>query len=126
MSTLSNTAPTSSASTSCNRLTPIPAAPIIQNAFAPYNFDGHGATEFYGVYRGTLSGNALTHSKMFTFSPIFIKDISIEYGADGEFQNVAISPNKRLIVGGIQFAFDVPGFLTRSAFMRRTNGTTTA
>ena len=89
-----------------------PTAPVLQNAFAPYNFNGHASTEFYGIYRGTLSGNALTHSKTFAFSPLFIKDVSIEYGANGEFQNTEFAPNQRLLVGGINIAFDVPGFLT--------------
>jgi nucleoside-specific outer membrane channel protein Tsx len=87
-----------------------PTAPIIQNAVAPYNFSGQGSLELYALYRGSLSGNAVTHSKMFSFG--FLKDISLSYGGDGESQNTEFAPNKRDIVGGIQFAFDVPGFLT--------------
>jgi len=87
-----------------------PTAPIIQNTVAPYNFNGQGSLELYALYRGSLSGNAVTHSKMFSFG--FLKDISLSYGGDGESQNTEFAPNKRDIVGGVQFSFDVPGFLT--------------
>jgi len=89
-----------------------PMAPALQAATAPYtNYGAGGASmELYALYRGTLSGNALSHSKMFSFG--FLKDISLSFGGDGESQNTAFAPHKRDLVGGIQFSFDVPGYLT--------------
>jgi hypothetical protein len=76
---------------------PIPAAGI-----------GDGAFEVYGLFRSTLSFNALTGSRSFTFGPV--KDISLYYGADVNTKNTAFAPQKRLVVGGLQVAFDVPGY----------------
>lgn len=75
---------------------------------------GQGALEVYGIYRGTLSGNALTKSKSFSFG--FIKDVSLAYGGDFNTKNTSFASEKRLIVGGAQVAFDVPGYFTMSAF----------
>lgn len=74
---------------------------------------GEGALEVYGIYRGTLSGNALTKSKSFSFG--IIKDVSLAYGGDFNTKNTSFASEKRLIVGGAQIAFDVPGFFTVSA-----------
>ena len=68
---------------------------------------GPGAQEFYGLYRGTLSGNALTRSKMFSFG--IIKDVSLAYGFDANTKNVQFDPQKREVTGGFQLAFDTPG-----------------
>lgn len=72
-----------------------------------------GSRELYFIYRGTLSGNAVTGSKNFSFG--FIKDVSFEYGTDVETQNTAFAPQKTALVLGPQFSFDVPGLLTFSA-----------
>ena len=95
-----------------------PATPAAQArgpaypGFAGYTFTGQGSLELYTLYRGSLSGNALTHSKQFAVPAVFIKDVSLYFGADGETQNVRISPEKKVIVAGLQIAFDVPGYLT--------------
>jgi hypothetical protein len=69
-----------------------------------------GALEFYGVYRGTFSFNAITHSKAFTFGPI--KDIGFSFGGDWEVENNGFVPEKKAVVAGLQFQFAVPqGFL---------------
>ena len=79
--------------------------------FAQYDY---GATEAYGLYRGTLSLNALTGTKAFAV-PGIIKDISLSYGFDANAKNTAFGPRKRDVVGGLNFAFDVPaGFLNLS------------
>lgn len=76
--------------------------------FAQYDF---GATEAYGLYRGTLSLNALTNTKAFAVSGI-IKDVSLSYGFDANSKNTAFGPKKRDVVGGLTFSADVPtGFL---------------
>ena len=74
---------------------------------------GEGALEVYGIYRGTLSGNALTKSKSFSFG--FVKDVSLAFGGDFNTKNTSFASEKRLAVGGVQVAFDVPGYFTVSA-----------
>ncbi|WP_043702224.1 hypothetical protein [Methylobacterium sp. 4-46] len=72
---------------------------------------GIGATEAYGLYRGTLSGNALSSSKAFAI-PGVVKDVSISFGADMNSKNTSFGSEKRLMVAGVSFAFDVPaGFM---------------
>jgi hypothetical protein len=68
-----------------------------------------GAMEFYGVYRGTFSFNALSHSKAFTFGPV--KDLSFSFGGDWNTENNAFAPEKKDVVAGLKVNFDVPGFL---------------
>ena len=77
-------------------------------------FADYGNTEAYGLYRGTLSLNALTNSKAFTL-PGIVKDISLAFGFDANSQNDAFGSKKRDVVGGLNFSFDVPaGFLNLS------------
>ncbi|KQP34961.1 hypothetical protein ASF25_15210 [Methylobacterium sp. Leaf100] len=80
--------------------------------FAQYD---NGATEAYGLYRGTLSLNALTGTKAFTV-PGLVKDVSLAFGFDANTKNTAFGPKKRDVVGGLTFSVDVPaGFLNISA-----------
>ena len=79
--------------------------------FAQYDY---GNTEAYGLYRGTLSLNALTGTKAFVV-PGLVKDVSLAFGFDANAQNDAFGSRKRDVVGGLNFAFDVPaGFLNAS------------
>ncbi|GJD80580.1 hypothetical protein [Methylobacterium gregans] len=72
---------------------------------------GYGATEAYGLYRGTLSGNKMTGTKAFAISGL-IKDVSLSFGFDANAKNTPFGPRKRLVVGGLVFSIDVPvGFL---------------
>src|ERR1700681_4875971 len=64
---------------------------------------GDGALEFYGLFRSTLSFNALSNTKAFTFGPV--KDVSFYFGADGNTKNTAFAPQKRDFVAGLQVAF---------------------
>jgi hypothetical protein len=66
-----------------------------------------GAMEFYAVYRHTLSGNAVSGTKAFSVGPI--ADVGLEFGFDVNSKNTAFAPNKRLLVIGPQFQFDLPG-----------------
>ena len=68
-----------------------------------------GALEVYALYRGTVSGNYLAGAKTFSAGPL--KDVSLAAGFDVNTKNTQFGPQKRLLVGGVQFAFDVPGFL---------------
>lgn len=84
----------------------------VPGGFAEYR---RGADEVYGLYRGTLSLNALTGTKAFTV-PGIIKDVSLGAGFDANTKDTAFGPKKRSIVGGLTFAIDVPvGFLNVSA-----------
>jgi hypothetical protein len=83
------------------------------NSRDPAAGGGQGAFEVYGLYRGTLSGNALTGSKNFSFG--FVKDVSLSYGFDANTKNTSFAPEKKDLVAGVQIAFDVPGYLTVSA-----------
>jgi nucleoside-specific outer membrane channel protein Tsx len=81
------------------------------NGFGVPTFDNSGAFEVYGLYRGTLSLNALTGTKMFAI-PGFVKDVSLALGFDANTKDTAFGPRKKDIVGGLNFAFDVPaGFV---------------
>jgi hypothetical protein len=84
----------------------------VPGGFAQYD---HGATEAYGLYRGTLSLNALTGTKAFAV-PGIVKDVSLSFGFDANAKNTAFGPKKRDVVGGLTFSVDVPaGFLNISA-----------
>ena len=76
----------------------------------PGNQNGNylGATEFYAVYRGNLSGNAMAGNNNFAFGPV--KDITLEIGGDINHKNTTFNPQKKLIVIGPNVQFDVPGF----------------
>jgi opacity protein-like surface antigen len=69
---------------------------------------GQGALEVYGLYRGTLSWNALSGTKAFSFGPV--KDLGFYYGFDANTKNTAFAPQKDLVVAGLQVSFDVPGY----------------
>lgn len=83
---------------------------LFSNANEPaYNSPG-GSTEFYAVYRGQLSPD-----KIFGLNTKFgpIQAINIEFGGDAESENTTFAPDKKLLVGGPNFHFDLnPGFLT--------------
>ena len=76
----------------------------------PGNQNGNyfGATEFYAVYRGNLSGNAIMGNNNFAFGPV--KDVALEIGGDLNHKNTTFNPQKKLIVAGPNVRFDVPGF----------------
>lgn len=65
-----------------------------------------GASEFYGIVRSTFGFNQIFNTKAFTVGPLH--NVSLEIGADGEVENNALSPAKRVGVVGLQFAFDLP------------------
>jgi len=67
---------------------------------------GDGAFEVYGLFRSTLSWNSMFGTKAFTEGPL--KDISFFFGADANTKNTAFAPQKRDVVAGLQFAFDLP------------------
>lgn len=86
-----------------------PAAPWGGVGFPiPAGGIGQGALEVYALYRGTLSWNALSGSKAFSFGPV--KDIGFYYGVDTNTKNTAFAPQKNLVVAGLQVAFAVPGY----------------
>jgi hypothetical protein len=70
-----------------------------------------GAAEFYGLIRSTLGWNQIFNTKAFSMGPL--SNVSFEVGVDGETENQTLAPNKKDVVAGLQFAFDLPykGFL---------------
>jgi hypothetical protein len=65
-----------------------------------------GSMEVYSLYRGALGFNQLSKSTAFTFGPF--KNIDFSFGADWNTQNNAFAPEKKDLVGGLKFEFNVP------------------
>jgi hypothetical protein len=65
-----------------------------------------GATEFYGLFRSTFGWNEIFNTKAFTMGPLH--NVSFEVGMDAGTENNYLSPAKRDVVAGLQFAFDLP------------------
>jgi hypothetical protein len=82
---------------------------LLSNPNEPaYNSSG-GSTEFYAVYRGQLSPD-----KIFGLNTKFgpISAINFEFGGDLESENTQFAPNKKLLIAGPNFHFDLgAGFL---------------
>jgi hypothetical protein len=70
------------------------------------NYGCAGAMEFYGQFRSTLGFNEIFHTKAFTQGPL--RNVSFEFGAEGETENSPLAPDKKAVVAGLQFAFDLP------------------
>jgi hypothetical protein len=89
-----------------------PASPCLgaPTSTVTLNFAGNsncaGATEVYGLFRSTFGWNEIFGTKMFSMGPLH--NISFEIGGDVENENTFLAPAKRDIVGGLQFAFDLP------------------
>jgi nucleoside-specific outer membrane channel protein Tsx len=82
---------------------------LFSNANEPANNSAGGSTEFYAVYRGQLSPD-----KIFGLNTKFgpISAINFEFGGDAETENTAFAPDKKLLVAGPNFHFDLgAGFL---------------
>jgi nucleoside-specific outer membrane channel protein Tsx len=82
---------------------------LFSNANEPASDSSGGSTEFYGVYRGQLSPD-----KIFGINTKFgpLSAINFEFGGDVETENTAFAPNKKLLVVGPNFNFDLgAGFL---------------
>ncbi len=65
-----------------------------------------GATEFYGFLRSTIGFNEVFGTKAFSIGPL--RNVSLEFGGDGEVENNTLAPAKQVGVVGFQFAFDLP------------------
>jgi hypothetical protein len=85
-----------------------PATPCINagisSTFAPASCAG--ASEIYGLFRSTLGWNELFNTKTFTIGPLH--NVSFEVGMDANTENRFFGAAKRAVVGGLQFAFDLP------------------
>jgi len=85
-----------------------PAGPCI-NAGVSVNFlpaSCAGATEIYGLFRSTFGWNEIFNTKAFSAGPLH--NISFEVGMDANTENRFFGAAKRDVVGGLQFAFDLP------------------
>jgi hypothetical protein len=69
-----------------------------------------GATEYFGVYRHNLSGNAVTDTEMFKVPALLIRDIRLEVGGDLSTKNTLFAPSVRRILFGPNIAFDIGQF----------------
>src|SRR5713226_7266101 len=65
-----------------------------------------GATEIYGLFRSTFGWNEIFNTKAFSVGPLH--NISFEVGMDANTENRFFGAAKRDVVGGLQFAFDLP------------------
>ena len=65
-----------------------------------------GATEIYGLFRSTFGFNEIFNTKAFSYGPLH--NISLEVGMDANTENNYLSPAKRDVVAGLQFALDLP------------------
>ena len=74
----------------------------------PANNSRSGAVEFYGIYRGDLSLNQVTGTKVFSYGPI-LNDVSLQIGGDLNTKNTAFAPEKKLLVFGPDFHWNIPG-----------------
>jgi hypothetical protein len=85
-----------------------PAAPCINAGlsatFAPASCAG--ASEIYGLFRSTFGWNEIFNTHAFTMGPLH--NISFEVGMDANTENRFFGAAKRDVVGGLQFAFDLP------------------
>jgi hypothetical protein len=79
--------------------------------------DCAGATEIYGLFRSTFGWNELFGTKAFSMGPLH--NISFEVGADANADSQFLAPQKRDVVAGLQFAFDLPykGYFNVSPLM---------
>jgi hypothetical protein len=89
-----------------------PASPC-GNFLAP-QLGCEGATEIYGLFRSTIGFNQVFGTKAFSMGPL--SNVSFEFGGDANTENTFLAPEKRDVVGGLEFTFDLPfkGFLNVS------------
>ncbi len=81
--------------------------------FSPQPQSNLGSSEFYGVFRTTLSGNKIFGANKFSFGPI--ADVGLQLGVDYDTQNDQFGSYKRLLVAGPEFDIAMPkGFWTIS------------
>lgn len=73
------------------------------------NNPNFGATQFFGGYRGLLSGNALAGRPI--FSNAIISDVRLSAGMEFNDKNSALSNKKKQMLAGINVKFNVPGTL---------------
>ncbi|WP_076866118.1 hypothetical protein [Bradyrhizobium mercantei] len=65
-----------------------------------------GETDIVGIIRSTFGWNEIFGTKAFTAGPL--RNISFEVGADANTMNNMTASSRRAVVGGLQFAFDLP------------------
>jgi len=71
-----------------------------------YGNEDLGSSEFYGVFRTTLSGDKIFGAKKFAFGPI--ADVGLQLGGDYDVQNDSFGSYKRLLVAGPEFDVAMP------------------
>jgi len=66
-----------------------------------------GAVEEFALWRSTLGGNQLTHSKM--FSSFLFKNIELEFGGNFNTENNQLAPQYQAYMIGPRFDLNLPG-----------------
>ncbi|MDO9709051.1 hypothetical protein [Paracraurococcus lichenis] len=74
----------------------------------PAKGGGSGAIEVYGIYRGDLSLNEATRSRIFSYGTV-LQDVSLQIGGDFNTKNDEFSSAKKLLVFGPDFHWNIPG-----------------
>ncbi|MBR0725010.1 hypothetical protein [Bradyrhizobium manausense] len=85
-----------------------PASPCQPTGALPFGVTGScaGATEFYAIERSTFGWNEIFNTQAFKIGPL--RNISFEVGVDLGTANSYYAPTTNNVVGGLQFAFDLP------------------
>jgi hypothetical protein len=85
-----------------------PAAPCINAGLSATFLPAScaGASEIYGLFRSTFGWNEIFNTKAFSIGPLH--NVSFEVGMDANTENRFFGAAKRDVVGGLQFAFDLP------------------
>ncbi|MBD8908334.1 hypothetical protein MZTS_16810 [Methylorubrum zatmanii] len=79
----------------------------------------YGATEAYGLYRGTLGGNEIFKTNVFSIAGL-VKNVSLGYGFDASTKNTQFGPETRKLLAGAVFSFDVPaGFMNLGVYVQK-------
>ncbi|MBR0752171.1 hypothetical protein JQ604_08240 [Bradyrhizobium jicamae] len=85
-----------------------PASPCQPTGTLPFGVTGAcaGVTEFYGLERSTFGWNEIFNTNAFKMGPL--RNVSFEVGFDLGTANSYFAPTTNNVVGGLQFAFDLP------------------
>lgn len=83
------------------------------NGQDPAAHRGVGATQVYGAYLGTLSGNKMLGGHPFDWDPI--ADARIDFGFAWNTKNSTLENRKKEVLFGASLSFHVPGTLTLGA-----------
>lgn len=81
-----------------------------------------GGTDIYGLFRSTFGLNEIFNTKRFAVGPL--SNVSLEVGGDADASNTYYASAKRMLVGGLQFSFNLPykGYLNVAPLYKMERG----